>query len=273
MASVGTHIKRLRGAKRMTQEELAAQLHVTRQAVSAWETGKALPDVEMLERIAAALGSDVTEVIYRAKSAPDLTALKRKWVRQGIGWGLWLAIGYYILFCCGVWGSWTQGLSYQFSARNYRVEEEVLPGSWSVDADLREVYRGAEPVIYEDGIGCRIRLCQLDWDEERGIWNLWFRAEGVTRFSAPWRGTLVTGCMNGYLDSRYYRTDKTAGLTITVKGEQRTAGLIGNSVLDRDDVNFGYTLFSGTGDPEELPENVTLTLTGLLRLTAGYRRG
>lgn len=205
MASVGTHIKRLRGAKRMTQEELAAQLHVTRQAVSAWETGKALPDVEMLERIAAALGSDVTEVIYGAKSAPDLTALKRKWVRQGIGWGLWLAIGYYILFCCGVWGSWTQGLSYQFSA--------------------------------------------------------------------PWRGTLVTGCMNGYLDSRYYRTDKTAGLTITVKGEQRTAGLIGNSVLDRDDVNFGYTLFSGTGDPEELPENVTLTLTGLLRLTAGYRRG
>ena len=53
MASVGTHIKRLRGAKRMTQEELAAQLHVTRQAVSAWETGKSLPDVETLERIAA----------------------------------------------------------------------------------------------------------------------------------------------------------------------------------------------------------------------------
>ena len=101
MASVGTHIKRLRGAKRMTQEELAAQLHVTRQAVSAWETGKALPDVETLERIAAALGTDVTEVIHGAKSAPDLTALKRKWVRQGIGWRLWLAIGYYILFCMG----------------------------------------------------------------------------------------------------------------------------------------------------------------------------
>lgn len=44
MASVGTHIKRLRAAKRMTQEELAEQLHVTRQAVSAWETGKAMPD-------------------------------------------------------------------------------------------------------------------------------------------------------------------------------------------------------------------------------------
>ena len=97
MASVGTHIKRLRAAKRMTQEELAEQLHVTRQAVSAWETGKALPDVEMLERIAAALDADVTEVIYGAKSAPDLAALKRKWVQQGLIWGIWLAIAYYIL--------------------------------------------------------------------------------------------------------------------------------------------------------------------------------
>lgn len=43
MASVGKHIKRLRTERRMTQEELAEQLHVTRQAVSAWETGKSLP--------------------------------------------------------------------------------------------------------------------------------------------------------------------------------------------------------------------------------------
>lgn len=39
MASVGTHIKRLRTARGLTQEELAETLFVTRQAVSAWETG------------------------------------------------------------------------------------------------------------------------------------------------------------------------------------------------------------------------------------------
>lgn len=44
----GTHIRRLRTAKHMTQEELAEQLYITRQAVSAWETGKALPDVPRL---------------------------------------------------------------------------------------------------------------------------------------------------------------------------------------------------------------------------------
>ena len=52
---LGNQIKAHRAALSLSQEELAEQLHVTRQAVSAWETGKALPDVEMLERIAAAL--------------------------------------------------------------------------------------------------------------------------------------------------------------------------------------------------------------------------
>ena len=52
MASVGKHIKHLRTARNMTQEQLAERLFVTRQAVSAWETEKALPDVDTLERIA-----------------------------------------------------------------------------------------------------------------------------------------------------------------------------------------------------------------------------
>ena len=42
MASVGKHIRQLRMAKKLTQEELAEKLHVTRQAVSAWERGVSL---------------------------------------------------------------------------------------------------------------------------------------------------------------------------------------------------------------------------------------
>ena len=273
MASVGTHIKRLRTEKHLTQEELAEQLHVTRQAVSAWETGKALPDVETLERIAAALGTDVTEVIYGAKSAPDLAALKREWTQRGIGWGLWLAIIYYLLFCCGVWGSWTRGLSYQFSNKDYRVMEEVLPGSWSIDVNPREVYNGAEPVIYEDDTGCRITVSNIDWGEESGNWNIWFRAEGVRHFYNPWRGVLVTGCGGENYESGYYRTDKFANLTVAIDGESHTADLIGGGIYDRNGLYFGYVLFPGTtGHPAELPEQMTLTLEGLLRLTTRYAR-
>ncbi|WP_418725248.1 helix-turn-helix transcriptional regulator, partial [Dysosmobacter sp.] len=64
MASVGKHIRHLRTARGLTQEQLAEMLFVTRQTVSAWETGRAQPDLETLERIAAALETDVTEVIY-----------------------------------------------------------------------------------------------------------------------------------------------------------------------------------------------------------------
>ena len=275
MASVGTHIRLLRTARHMTQEELAEQLYVTRQAASAWENGKALPDVDTLERIAAALGTDVSEVIYGAKSAPDLAALKREWTRRGIIWGIWLAILYYFLFFCGVWDSWTDGLSYQFSNRDYRVTEKVLPGSLSADLKLREVYgvNGVhDQVIYEDETGCHITVSDLDWDENSGTWNIWFKAKGVTHFYNPWKGVLVTGSMQDVVNPKAYRTDKTASLTVTVEGQHHTAVLIGDSVLGRTGANFGYALFPGTGDPDELPETVTLTLEGLLRLTARYYR-
>ena len=69
MASVGTHIKRLRAAKRMTQEELAAQLHVTRQAVSAWETGTADPSTSNLLALAKLFGVSAEELLRSVEKA------------------------------------------------------------------------------------------------------------------------------------------------------------------------------------------------------------
>lgn len=92
MASVGTHIKRLRTARHLTQEDLAEKLFVTRQAVSAWETGKALPDVETLECIAAALNADVTEVIYGTPQSPNLRRIKRRWALIGGGFVIIIAV-------------------------------------------------------------------------------------------------------------------------------------------------------------------------------------
>ena len=97
MASVGKHIKHLRTARNMTQEQLAERLFVTRQAVSAWETEKALPDVDTLERIASALDAEVTEVIYGVSQARDLKRIKRRWALIGGRFVIILAIIYIIL--------------------------------------------------------------------------------------------------------------------------------------------------------------------------------
>ena len=45
-------IKELRKKKRLTQEELASCLNVSRQAITKWETGEGTPDIENLKNIA-----------------------------------------------------------------------------------------------------------------------------------------------------------------------------------------------------------------------------
>lgn len=45
-------IRQIRNENKLTQEEMAQKIHVTRQAVSNWENGKNLPDIGMLVEIA-----------------------------------------------------------------------------------------------------------------------------------------------------------------------------------------------------------------------------
>lgn len=69
MNAVGKNLKRLRQREKLTQDALAEQLHVTRQAVSSWETGKTQPDVETLTALAEVLHTDIRELIYGPEQA------------------------------------------------------------------------------------------------------------------------------------------------------------------------------------------------------------
>nr|WP_325298986.1 helix-turn-helix transcriptional regulator [uncultured Dysosmobacter sp.] len=71
MNAVAKNLKRLRKQAGLTQEELAERLHVTRQAVSSWETAKTQPDIETLTALAEALGTDVNGLIYGPRPAGD----------------------------------------------------------------------------------------------------------------------------------------------------------------------------------------------------------
>ena len=62
-AKLGAFIAQLRKDANMTQAELAQKLNVTVQAVSKWERGKGLPDINTLEPLAAALGVSIIELI------------------------------------------------------------------------------------------------------------------------------------------------------------------------------------------------------------------
>ncbi len=61
---VGKNIKKYREGKKLTQDEIAEKLSVTRQAVSNWENGKTEPDIETLHKLAEAFEVSIEELIY-----------------------------------------------------------------------------------------------------------------------------------------------------------------------------------------------------------------
>lgn len=64
MQDIGKNIRALRMRKKLSQDQLAEAIHVTRQTVSNYETGRSRPDVEMLTELAQALDVDIKELVY-----------------------------------------------------------------------------------------------------------------------------------------------------------------------------------------------------------------
>ena len=80
------NLKALRKAKGLSQEELAARLHVVRQTVSKWEKGRSVPDADLLIRLAeeldttsaALLGPEVPPEAERGGTAEQLAVKNRR---------------------------------------------------------------------------------------------------------------------------------------------------------------------------------------------------
>ena len=57
------NLRALRKAKGLSQEELAARLHVVRQTISKWEQGRSVPDAELLVRLAEELDTTAAALL------------------------------------------------------------------------------------------------------------------------------------------------------------------------------------------------------------------
>lgn len=64
---IGKFIYDLRKKYNLTQAELASRLHVTAQAVSKWENGRGVPDIELLKRLSEEFDVSITELIEGEK--------------------------------------------------------------------------------------------------------------------------------------------------------------------------------------------------------------
>lgn len=60
---IGNKLKNLREAHKYTQDELAQKLHISRQAISKWETGRALPDIENIRQLSLLYHIKIDELL------------------------------------------------------------------------------------------------------------------------------------------------------------------------------------------------------------------
>ena len=101
----GSTIRLLRESKNMTQSQLAHILSVSAKTISKWETAKGLPDISLLEPLAAALGVSVLElmqgepVINRNRAA---NLLRSKLYVCPVCGNVLHATGQAVVSCCGV---------------------------------------------------------------------------------------------------------------------------------------------------------------------------
>jgi len=101
----GAVIKRLRETKKMTQAELAEKIDVSPKTVSKWETARGLPDISLLDPLAAALDVSVMElmsgntVVNRNVSA---NLLRSRFYVCPVCGNILHAMGEAVISCCGV---------------------------------------------------------------------------------------------------------------------------------------------------------------------------
>ena len=101
----GSLIRTLREQKGLTQAQLAEGLSVSDKTVSKWECGRGLPDVSLLEPLAAALGASVPELMNGCTVTNSNTAGNMQrlhfYVCPLCG-NIITAVGAAVISCCGV---------------------------------------------------------------------------------------------------------------------------------------------------------------------------
>lgn len=101
----GITVRQLREKKGITQKDLADILCVSDKTISKWETGRGLPDISLLEPLAASLGVSLTELLageHISNVNRSANMLRSKlYICPVCGNIIWSA-GESVVSCCGI---------------------------------------------------------------------------------------------------------------------------------------------------------------------------
>lgn len=76
----GEQFRKIRTDKKLTQEQIASELNVSRQAVSNWENNRNLPDLEMIVKISMVFNLSLDQLILGDE---DMNNMTKKLIKDG----------------------------------------------------------------------------------------------------------------------------------------------------------------------------------------------
>ena len=100
MPGIYENLKKLRVVKKLTQEDVAQKIGLTRQAISSYESGRTQPGIELLMRFSEIYEVDLEEILYGpSKTQKESRVLKIAVIMQTAFWWLihlvydgWMAV-------------------------------------------------------------------------------------------------------------------------------------------------------------------------------------
>lgn len=159
MAGISVNLKQLRLAKKMTQEEVAQEIGLTRQAISSYESGRTQPSVDLLMRFAEIYEVELEEILYGQKK--EKKERKRIIIAAIVTTAMWLV-------CKMIYISLI-GMRYVL----YPMESWIVDGVSTEAADkffyygdVAESFVGAAMQVII--VGCFV-MCVLDWTMEKPV--------------------------------------------------------------------------------------------------------
>ena len=120
MNTIAKNIKKIREDSKLSQQELAERIIVTRQTVSNWERGISQPDLELLSQIADVLGIKITDLVLEEEQPQiqEIDKLQHAKIKAVIILGaLWLVSLALLLFLLPV----LQRQRLEFNIRPYWI--------------------------------------------------------------------------------------------------------------------------------------------------------
>ncbi len=167
---IGAYIKHLRIKNNLSQSQLAEKLSVTNQAISKWENGRGIPDIEMLRQLSEIFNVSITNLVYGEEQKSNLPKNRKK--RLFLISGIIVTIIVIILLIIGI----TNKSNFEFNTIASDNDKFSIKGviaynknkksiyisdiKYSADDSEEEEYVVAECILYESVENSEKKLSQ-----------------------------------------------------------------------------------------------------------------